>query len=354
MRIPFVDLVARHAEVADAVEDGVLAVLRSGRWNGGPVVGEAEAIAAARLGRRGAVGVGSGTDALMLALQAVGVGPGDEVIAPAVTFFATAGAVRAIGADVVIADIGEDGLLDAESARSVLGPRTRAVIPVHLYGNVAPAPDLGVTVVDDAAQAIGADPAPGCGVLTTLSTYPTKTWGSAGDGGFVAGDDQALLDRVRRLGNHGAVEPHVHHAIEGRIGRATRLDAVAAAVLVAHASALDARIGRRRALARRYDAGLPGWATPAPRTPGSAVHQYCIRCSGMPRDAVSAGLAARGIATAVYYPKPLHHQPALAGVRAAPTPVADAWCADVLALPIADIGPAEVDAVLTAMAELRP
>lgn len=357
MRIPFVDLAARHAEAAEPIESRVLEVLRSGRWIGGEVVGEAEAHAASRLGRRRAVGVASGTDALMLSLQALGVGPGDEVIVPALTFFATAGAVRAIGAEVAIADVGEDALLDDTSAAALAGPRTRAVIPVHLFGSTAPLPRLGgrvargeIAVVDDAAQAVGTTPAPGIGALTALSTYPTKTWGSAGDGGFVAGDDDALIERVRLLANHGTEAPHRHTLVSGHTGRASRLDALAAAVLLGHASVLDARIARRRALAEQYDAGLPPSLRPLPRDAGSAVHQYCVRAED--RDRIAAGLAERGIATAIYYPTPLHRQPALQGCRAAPTPVADALCREILALPIHDLGPAQVDIVLGALREL--
>lgn len=342
------NLAARHAEAAEAVEAAVLAVLRSGRYAGGPVVAEAESIAARWLGRAGAVGVGCGTDALILALQAIGVGPGDEVIVPALTFFATAGAVCATGATPVIVDVGEDGLLDLARAADRVGPRTRAVIPVHLFGNVAPCPTLGVEVIDDAAQAIGAEPPPRGATLTAMSTYPTKTWGSAGDGGFVAGDDPDLLEAVRRLGQHGAVEPHHHHRVSGAVGRASRLDAVQAAVLVGHATVLEQRLAQRRALARRYDAGLPPWAMPLPRAPGSAVHQYCVRLD-RPRDAVARALADRGVSTAVYYPRPLGDQPALAGTPRGPTPIADRLCTELLALPIHDLGEPSVDAVLEAM-----
>ncbi|MEZ4240048.1 MAG: DegT/DnrJ/EryC1/StrS family aminotransferase [Myxococcota bacterium] len=348
-RVPFLDLAARHAEAAAAVEARVLDVLRSGRWIGGPVVAEAEALAAAQLGRAAAVGVASGTDALMLALQALDVGPGDEVVVPALTFFATAGAVRAVGAEVVVADVGEDALLDEASAAAVCGPRTRAVIPVHLFGSVAARPALDVPVLDDAAQAVGAEPAPGVGALTALSAYPTKTWGAAGDGGFVAGDDPALLERVRALANHGAVEAHLHHPVGRHVGRASRLDAVGAAVLVGHHAVLAERVARRRALAARYDAGLPAPLRPLARTAGSAVQQYCVRVPAPARDAVRAGLAERGVETAVYYPRPLQRQPALAGCRAAPTPVADALCAELLALPIHDCGADAVDVVLDAL-----
>jgi dTDP-4-amino-4,6-dideoxygalactose transaminase len=350
--IPFVDLAARHAEAAAAVEGAVLEVLRSGRWIGGPLVEQAESVAARWLGRRGAVGVASGTDALILSLQALGIGPGHEVIVPALTFFATAGAVLATGARVAVADVGPDGLLDPDSVASLVNASTRAVVPVHLFGSCCLLPELGLTVIDDAAQAIGTTPYP-TGRLTTLSTYPTKTWGSAGDGGFVAGDDPELLERVRRLGNHGFTAPVAHDVIAGHAGRASRLDAVQAAVLVGHAEVLEARIARRRRLAARYDAGLPDAIRPLPRTAGSAVHQYCVLVPDGVRAALQNHLRERGVGTAVYYERPLHHQPALADARAAPTPTTEALCRQLLALPIHDLEEAEVDDVLDAVGDFR-
>ncbi|MCB9684830.1 MAG: DegT/DnrJ/EryC1/StrS family aminotransferase [Alphaproteobacteria bacterium] len=350
--IPFVDPGRRHAEVAEAVEGRVLEVLRSGRWIGGPVVAEAEGLAARWLGRRGAVGVASGTDALILALQALGVGAGDEVIVPAFTFFATAGAVLAIGAVPVLADVGEDALLDGASAADAASPRTRAMIPVHLFGSRWEPVDLGVPIVDDAAQAIGAEPTPCTGALTVLSAYPTKTWGAAGDAGFVAGDDEELLARVRSLSSHGARSPGHHGREMGHAGRASRLDAVQAAVLVGHAQVLRERIDRRRALAARYDEGLPDRVRPLRRSPGCAVHQYVVRVEG--RDELVAALARAGVGTAVYYPRPLTAQPALDGCPRRPTPVAERLAEEVLALPIADCGPADVDRVCEVLAELRP
>ncbi|HHO50220.1 MAG TPA: aminotransferase class I/II-fold pyridoxal phosphate-dependent enzyme, partial [Deltaproteobacteria bacterium] len=282
--VPMVDLARRHAEVADEVEDRVLQVLRSGRWVGGPVVAEAEARLAGWLSRQGAVGVASGTDALMLALQAVGIRPGDEVIVPALTFFATAGAVAAVGATPVIADVGEDGLLDPTAAGALISPRTRAVIPVHLFGNRAEDPGLGLTVIDDAAQAIGTTPPPSIGRLTAVSAYPTKSWGAAGDAGFVAGDEPELLEAVRCLASHGQRgAPHHHEAHDGQVGRASRLDAIQAAVLLGHADQVEARIDRRRRLADRYDAGLPASIRPLPRQHGSSVHQYCVLASDRAR-----------------------------------------------------------------------
>jgi dTDP-4-amino-4,6-dideoxygalactose transaminase len=347
--VPFVDLARRHAEAAEAVEARVLAVLRSGRWVGGPEVDAAEATAARWFGRAGAVGVASGTDALMLGLQALGIGPGDEVVVPALTFFATAGAVCAVGASPVVADVTEAGLLDPDAAAVLIGPKTRAVLPVHLFGATCPAPELGLPVLDDAAQAIGAEPSASVGTLTAVSAYPTKTWGAAGDAGFVLADDPELLARVRRLGGHGAVGPHHHDRVEGAVGRASRLDALQAAVLLAHAEHLEARLARRRAIARRYDAGLPEGVRPLPRPDGSAVHQYCVCVSDRPR--IRQRLGDAGIGTAVYYPRTLDQQPALADCRGGPTPVARDLAAQLLALPIAGVSDADADVVLEALHE---
>ncbi len=350
--IPFVDPARRHAEVAPVVEAAVLEVLRSGRWIGGPGVAEAERIAARWLGREGAVGVASGTDALVLALQALGVGRGDEVLVPAFTFFATAGAVLAVGAEPVLVDVGEDALMDAGAAREALGPRVRAAVPVHLFGGYRAPLGLDLPVVDDAAQAIGTTPAPSTGVITALSAYPTKTWGAAGDAGFVAADDPELLARVRSLGVHGAREPGVHGTEGGHAGRASRLDAVQAAVLLGHARVLEARVERRRALARRYDAQLPERLRPLPRSEGASVSQYVVRVDR--RDALAAALRERGVETAVYYRRPLTRQPALEGCRRGPAPVAERLADEVLALPIADCGEAEVDRVCELLRELAP
>jgi dTDP-4-amino-4,6-dideoxygalactose transaminase len=344
-RLGLVDLASRHAAVSDEIERDVAGVLRSGRWVGGPMVERAEAAAAAFLSRRGAVGVASGTDALLLALQAMGIGPGDEVIVPALTFFATAGAVRASGAEVVIADVREDGLLDEEAARQLIGPRTRAIVPVHLFGSVAAAPNLDLVVVDDAAQALGATPAPSVGRLTAVSAYPTKTWGAAGDAGFVVGDDAELLAGVRRLGNHGTVGSHVHDAVGGHSGRASRLDAVQAAVLLAHAPHVPERVARRRSLAARYDRGLPPEIRSLPRTVGSAVLVYAVLVER--RTELQASLDAAGIDTAVYYPRPLARQPALAAARAGPVPTAAWLCDRLLALPVHEgLEPEDADRVL--------
>lgn len=345
------DLAARHAAVAGDVEARVLAVLRSGAYVGGPWVAEAEALAARWSGRAGAVGVNGGTDALILGLQALGVRPGDEVIVPALSFFATAGAVCAIGAFPVVADVlPDDACLDPDAAGNLVTPRTKAIVPVHLFGTLAGHPDAGVPILDDAAQAIGADPPASTGILTAISTYPTKTWGSAGDGGFVIGDDPELLGRVRMLGSHGSAGGHHHVEIAGAVGRNSRLDAIQAAILLGHAPALAERLARRRAIAAAYDAGLPPEIRPLRRSPGSPVHQYVVRAPD--RDRLRHHLAMRGIETAIYYPKPLGDQPALSDRARGDTPVARALCAELVALPVHEgLGDDDLARVLEACSE---
>ena len=327
-RIDMVDLPGRHASAAEAVEERVLHVLRGGRYIGGPIVAEVEALVAHWFDRPAAVGVASGTDALVLGLLALGIEPGDEVLVPALSFFATAGAVAVTGAVPVAVDVTEDALIDVDSARGAITEATRAVIPVHLFGNRAPdCSELGLPVLDDAAQAMGAIPSSSVGRLTALSAYPTKIWGAAGDGGFVVGE-QEDVDAVRRLGNHGA-GPEGYANVRGAIGRNSRLDALQAAVLLGHAPLLTERVTRRRHLADLYDQHLPDWVRPVNRSPGSPVQVYAV-CTDRPR--ATAALDAAGVGWSVYYDRTLPDQPAI-GRRHA-TPVADRLAEKLLALPL--------------------
>ncbi len=349
MNVQLNELQRRHQEVAAEVESRLLDVVRSGKYIGGTHVEAVEQFAAAAFERTAAVGVNSGTDALMLALQAIGVQPGDEVIVPALSFFATAGAVAAIGAVPRVVDVREDGLIDPQAAENAISPRTRAIVPVHLFGAMAPFLPFDLPIVDDAAQAIGGTPSRSIGVLTTLSAYPTKTWGAAGDAGFVIGDDPELLSRVRKLGNHGMSEPHHHHRVAGTVGRNSRLDPMQAAVLLGHAPLLTDRIARRRLTAARYDRELPQSWLRLPRDPGSPVHHYVVRHPR--REAIREHLAIRGIETAIHYPLSLGRQPALV---VTPCPMAERLTSEMFALPVHDqLTESEITAVLTACAECR-
>ncbi len=345
------DTAARHARVAPAVEAAVLGVLRSGRYVGGPVVDEARRRLAESFGWRHGVTTNSGTDALVYALLATGVGPGDEVIVPAVTFFATAGAVARVGAVPVVADVRDDlPLLDA--ATLPLTSRTRAVIVVHLYGEPCPvvAP---VPVIDDLAQCAGATPAPKHGHLGAVSFYPTKTLGAAGDAGLVLTDDEATAAALLQLTHHGMTHLYEHVRVRGAVGANSRMDAIQAAVLLAHLDDLPTRVATRRDNAAHYDATLPAWVRRLPRHPSHPVHHYVVRVPH--RDAVRARLSAAGVETAVYYPVPLSRQPALAGGPHAPTPRAEAFCAETLALPVHEgVGPAEVERVVAALGSTAP
>lgn len=351
--IRMADTAARHARVAPAVEAAVLGVLRSGRYVGGPVVDEARRRLAASFGWGFGVTTNSGTDALIYALLALGIGPGDEVIVPAVTFFATAGAVVRVGAEPVIADVRADlPLLDA--GRLPVGPRTRAILVVHLFGEPCRLDPSGLPpLVDDLAQCAGATPAPRHGVIGAVSFYPTKTLGAAGDAGLVLTDDPDTEQALLRLTHHGMPTPYVHERVRGAVGANSRMDAVQAAVLLAHLDDLPARVAARRATAARYDAELPAWAARLPRHPSHPVHHYVVRVPR--RDALRARLAAAGVESALYYPASLAAQPALDGCRRAPTPEADRFCAEALAIPVHEclVGD-DVDRVIAAFGAHAP
>ncbi len=350
--IRMADPAARHARVGEAVERAVIEVLRSGRYVGGPVVDTARARLAAAFGWAYGVTTNSGTDALAYALLALGVGPGDEVIVPAVTFFATAGAVARVGATPVVGDVRSDlPLLDA--SRLPLGPRTRAVIAVHLYGEPCLLPGLPVPVVDDLAQCAGASPSPKNGTVGAVSFYPTKTLGAAGDAGLVLTDSADAARDLLLLTNHGMPEPYLHERVCGSIGSNSRMDAVQAAVLLVHLDDLPARIALRRATALRYDAELPIWVRRLPRHASHALHQYVVRVPN--RDAVRSRLAASGVDSALFYPRSLANQPALAGFPHAPTPEADAYCAEALAIPLHEcLSHNEVSQVVAAFGSHAP
>jgi len=316
------------------VERAIARVLDSAVFVGGPEVEGFEGELAAAAGARRAVGVSSGTDALLATLMALGVGPGDEVVTTPLTFFATAGAAARLGARPVFADVDDESLcLDPAAAAAAVTARTRAVAPVHLYGRPAALPSVPCAVVEDAAQALGAGPP--VGRAAAISFFPTKNLGALGDAGAVLTDDDDLADRVARLRVHGA-RPKYHHAI---VGGNFRLDALQAAVLRAKLPHLGRWTAARRAHAARYRelfaaARVPAeLRLPAPH-PAHVWHQFVVRAPR--RDALRAHLAAAGVGTEVYYPVPLHLQPCFAdlGGRPGQLPVAERAAAEVLALPV--------------------
>lgn len=346
--LPFFDRARGDAELEPELSIVFRDVVRGGQYVLGPEVEAFEAECAAYLGVRHAVGVSSGTDALQVALLALGIGSGDEVVCPAYTFFATAGAVQRVGARPVFADVlpGSFTLDPAAAARAVT-PRTRALLPVHLFGACAAMEELlavagarGLAVIEDAAQAFGAERAGrragGMGTLGCFSFFPTKNLGGFGDGGLVVTDDVALAGRVRALRAQGALRKHHHELVGGNF----RLDALQAALLRRKLLRVDALLARRREHAGQYDAllraaGLP-LALPAPGD-GDTFNQYVIRVHDASlRDPLRDFLAERRIGTEVYYPVPLHLQPCFAplGQAAGTLPVAEAAARETLALPI--------------------
>jgi dTDP-4-amino-4,6-dideoxygalactose transaminase len=343
--IPLVDLKAQHAEIAAEVSEGFARVIADTAFVLGPQVREFETAFADFCGLPHCVGVANGTDAIELTLRALGVGPGDEVIVPANTFIASAlGIVRA-GARPVIVDCDEYQLLDPARIEAAVGPRTRAVLPVHLFGQIADMERIaevagahGLAVVEDGAQSQGARrngrPSGSFGVAAATSFYPGKNIGAYGDAGAVVTASDAVAGHLRKLRNWGS-EQKYHHP---EIGFNSRLDTLQAVVLSAKLKRLaDWNRARRRAAAR-YDellAGVPGVELPK-TLPGNehVWHLYVVRVQK--RDKVLAKLSAEGIGAGIHYPVPLHLHGALAflGYHEGDFPVAERAAAEILSLPI--------------------
>ncbi|WP_418606702.1 DegT/DnrJ/EryC1/StrS family aminotransferase [Georgenia sp. SUBG003] len=346
MRVPLVDLKAQHEEIAEEVGAAVADVFRSAAFVGGPAVAAFEQEYANFTGAGHCVGVANGTDALELALRAVGVAAGGEVILPANTFIATAEAVSRIGAIPVFVDVDEEHLLiDPDAAEAAVTPRTQAIVPVHLFGQTAPVEQLrpvaaraGVPIVEDAAQAQGARrhgiAAGALGSAAGTSFYPGKNLGAAGDAGAVTTDDEAVADRVRTLAAHGSRTKY-HHEM---IGMNSRLDTLQAVVLRAKLARLAGWNERRREAASRYAELLAD--VPAIRLPLTADgnehvwHLYVVRVPR--RDQVLAVLHEHGVGGAIHYPQPLHLTPAYAhlGHDQGAFPVAERAAGHLLSLPI--------------------
>jgi dTDP-4-amino-4,6-dideoxygalactose transaminase len=349
MLMPFVDLKAQFASIREEVMAAVQAVMESQRFIIGPQLQAFEQEMASYIGVPEAVGCGSGSDALMLALMGLGIGPGDEVITTPFTFVATAAAIVRTGARPVFADIEPDTLnIDPQSIATALRRATRAVIPVHLFGlpaDLAPILALAepgkVAVIEDAAQAIGAryrgTRVGGLGASGCFSFFPSKNLGGAGDGGMISTCDTALARRLRVLREHGSGAKYHYETL----GVNSRLDEIQAAVLRVKLRHLGAWITRRHAKAARYrelftQRGLESFLR-APAEPAGYEHtysQFVIRCAR--RDALRTFLNGCGIPTEIYYPLPLHLQPAFAylGYREGQFPGAEAAAREVLALPI--------------------
>lgn len=324
--VPWVDLAGSLSTAL--VSARVSAVMNSGQLIGGAEVALLESRVAEWMGRDHGVAVSSGTAALELGLTAMGVGPGDEVVVPAVSFVATVGSVLRVGATPVVVDTCESGpWMDPKAAEAAVTGKTRAVIPVHLFGSLAPRLNAGVPVFDDACQSV-CPGGPSVGAMTALSFYPTKVLGGLGEGGMVVTDDAALAESLRRLRAHGMNGEGI---VVNPGGTNARLNAVSAAALNARMASMESEILRRRAIAKAYDA-VPGIA-PVARTENSPVAVYAIRHPH--RDELARSLRDAGVATRVYYPQPVHEHPAiLPRVRVSGSlERAESFCAETLALP---------------------
>jgi dTDP-4-amino-4,6-dideoxygalactose transaminase len=369
MTVNLLDLKAQNGALEAELNAAFLRVLRSGQFILGPEVDRFEKALAASVGARHALGVSSGTDAILLALMALGIGPGDEVLCPSFTFFATAGCIARVGAKPVFVDSCPVSFnLDARAAEKRITPRARAIMPVHLFGQAADLDAVGelaarhsLRVIEDAAQAMGATwrgrQVGTLGDCGTFSFFPTKNLGALGDAGAFVTDNTELFDRARILRMHG-MEPKYHHPV---IGGNFRLDALQAALLSVKLPRFAGYNTARRGHARLYTdllAKLPGARAARPQDelasareaePARLVlpvpcpdrepiwNQYTVRVIGAGRrDALRAHLAARGIGAEIYYPVPLHEQPCFASLGHRPDdfPWAHRLAGEVLSLPV--------------------
>jgi len=372
MKVPLLDLHKQHAPLAAELSAAFQRVLTSGQFIFGREVEEFEQAATALTGTRHAIGVSSGTDAILLALMALGIGPGDEVLCPSFTFFATAGCVARVGAKPVFVDsCGASFNIDVADAARRVTARTKAVMPVHLFGQTADmdavgklAAAHGLRVIEDAAQALGASfhdrPAGSMSDFATFSFFPTKNLGALGDAGLLVTSNDELAERARILRNHGAEKQYFHKLVGGNF----RLDAVQAAFLNVKLPHLAAYTARRRENAEHYNSALAGGATRRSRAdedvrptelPGHyhIWNQYTLRVSGNARDALRRHLTERGIGSAIYYPVPLHLQECF--TSAGPLPVAEQLARECLSLPIyPELTREQLDWVVDAVREFAP
>ncbi len=344
MKVPLADLQAQYAALKPDIDIAVGRVLASGHYILGDDVAALEREVAADHHVPHAIGVSSGSDALLAALWAAGVGPGDEVITTALSFFASAGAIARLGATPVFVDIDPSTFnLDPASALARVTKRTKAFVPVHLFGRpceLEPLRAAKLPIVEDAAQAYGV----AVGTLATLSFFPTKNLGAAGDGGMVLTTDDDLADRVRLYRGHGAKPKYVHHVV----GANLRLDTLQAAILRVKRAHVAVWTAKRRANAARYRELLAGTPLVLPDdVSGHVWHHFVVRAPK--RDELRPFLAAREIETEVYYPRALHLQPCFGGAEGS-LPEAERATREALALPVhAELTEAQLDHVASAI-----
>lgn len=361
--VPLLDLAAQHRPLRARLDAAIAGVVDAGRFVAGPEVAQFERRWAAYCETGHAVGSSSGTSALALALRALGVGPGDEVVTAALTFIATVESIVECGATPVLADVDPDtGLVTADSVAAALTPRTAAVVVVHLWGQMADVDALraltdrrGAVLVEDAAQAHGARwnglRAGAAGAAGAFSFFPGKNLGAFGDAGAVTTADATVAERVRKLRDHGRLDKHVHDVLATN----ARLDTLQAAVLSVKLDHLDDWNERRRAHAAAYDAAFAEvhGVDPVVVRPGAEAvhHQYVVRVHG--RDAAVEALASVGVSCGVHYPLAVSRQPAMAGLADPDAfPAADALAATVLSLPAyPELTGAARDRVVDALAQ---
>ncbi len=342
--VGMLDLQTEYDLFRDDIRAAVEAVLESQRFIGGPAIVELEDTLCERVGVGCAIAVSSGTDALLCAMMAMEIGAGDEVILPALTFFATAGTVTRLGATPVFVDIDERTFnLDAREVERAVTNKTKAIIAVHLFGQCADMDAInavalrhGLSVIEDMAQAIDATVGGRCagtlGRVACCSFYPTKNLGGLGEGGMIFTDDESLADVARRLRHHGESQRYLHD----RVGGNFRLDTMKAAILLVKLAKLEAFTKRRRENAATYDRLLVNSGVVTPHVPSGhepVYHQYSILCDG--RDELMAYLKDHGVGSGIYYPIGLHLQPCFAtlGYKAGSLPVTEQTCSRILSLP---------------------
>ena len=364
MNIPLLDLVAQYHTIKDEMDQAVLGVLESGRFILGSEVAAFEREAAGYLGVRHAIGVASGTDALVIALRAVGVEPEDEVIVPTFSFFATAGTVMTVGARPVFVDIHpETYLMDVAAIEAAITPRTKAIIPVHLYGQPADMDEImaiaekhGLKVIEDNAQAFGAEykgkKTAAIGDVGCLSFFPSKNLGGYGDGGMVTTNDDEIAERMRMLRVHGWRKKYFPEIL----GYNSRLDAMQAAVLRVKLKHLDAWNARRAEIAHEYSKHLDALGLQVPVEAPDRTHVYHLYMVAFDeRDAVQQGLKDAGIASEVYYPQPLHlAEPCREfGMGEGQFPVSERCSSRLLALPVyPELTNVQIEDVLATVEEI--
>ena len=370
MRVPLLDLTEQNAALAPQLEEAFRRILSSGQFIMGREVEEFEAKVVGQTGARHAIGVSSGTDAILLALMALGIGPGDEVICPSFTFFATAGSVARTGATPVFADSHPETFnLDVAGAARRITSRTKAIIPVHLFGQAADMDGVmelarrhSLRVIEDAAQALGAEyrgrRAGSIGDFGTFSFFPSKNLGAFGDAGLLVTNDDALAAQARLLRTHGAERKYFHKLV----GANFRLDALMAALLSVKLPHLDEYTRRRCANAAYYTeqlsqiAGLEGRILLPRPEPGNRHiwNQYTVRVLSESRDALREFLAAREIGSEIYYPRPMHLQECFAPPAGSPEslPVCEKLAQECLSIPVfPELRRAQQDAVVTAIGD---